>query len=55
MLVTVEKVPITGKFNTNPEIEAHIAHYATQVNAKLDRVVGYSDVDLEARFSMLRS
>ena len=50
MLVTVEKVPITNKFEKDPEMEAHITKYAEEFNAKLDRVIGYTDVDLEGRF-----
>ena len=31
-------------------MEEHIEKYAKDLNAKLDRVIGYSEVDLEGRF-----
>ena len=55
MLVTVENVKITGKFEKDPYMEEHIESYAKEFNDKLDRVIGYSDVDLEGRFVYLRS
>ena len=54
MLVTVEKVRITGQFKTDPEMDEHITHYSEAFNEKLDKVIGYTDVDLEGRFSKLR-
>ena len=50
MLVSVEKVQITSKFEKDPEMEEHIESYAKEFNEKLDRIIGYTDVDLEGRF-----
>ena len=55
MLVSVEKVQITSKFAKDPEMEEHIESYAKEFNDKLDRVIGYTDVDLEGRFEKIRS
>ena len=55
MLITVEKVEITNRFEKDPEMEEHVESYATEFNAKLERVIGYTDIDLEGRFQYLRS
>ena len=55
MLVRVEKVQITDKFDTDPEMDAHITSYTKEFNKRLDRPIGYCEVDLEARFSHIRS
>ena len=55
MLVHVEKVKITNKFELDPEMDIHIESYSKEFNKKLDRVIGFTDTDLEARFCYIRS
>ena len=50
MLVRVEKVQITSKFEKDPDMEDHIEQYTKDLNVKLDRVIAYTEVDLEGRF-----
>ena len=49
ILVTVEKVKITSEFALDYEMEEEIAIYETAMKEKLDKVVGYVDVDLDGR------
>jgi len=50
-----EKVLITDEFHLDPEIENHVLRYTEELNKQLDLQAGFSDVDLEARFSRVRT
>ena len=50
-----EKVEITEKFPGDPDIESHILFYTESLNEKLDRPALYSEVELDARFSRVRT
>ena len=54
-MVTVEKVRITSEFDMDDDMEKLIDVYETVMSERLDKVVGYVDVDLEGKRKELRS
>ena len=48
-MVTVEKVKITSEFDLDDDMEKLIDVYETVMSERLDKVVGYVDVDLEGK------
>lgn len=50
-----ERVFITSEFMADPEIKKIVDFYTEEVDKKLHDVVGYSDVELDGRFELLRS
>jgi 5'-nucleotidase len=50
-----EKVPITAQFDPDQEMVEHIKHYTDQLKAIQQVPAGFSGVDLEARFSRVRT
>ena len=46
---------ITDEFHPDEEIEKHVLRYSEELNKQLDLQAGFSDVDLEARFSRVRT
>jgi 5'-nucleotidase len=55
-LFICEKVIITNdRFVADPKIIEHIFKYTEELNKKLELQAGYSSVDLEARFSRVRT
>lgn len=50
-----ERVRITGKFSPDFEVAKHVHSYTQDIKKKLDLVAGCSGVDLEARFSRVRT
>lgn len=53
--MVVGRVQVTDQFKPDKAIEKHVAKYAKDLAKQLDKVCGSSDVDLEGRFSHLRS
>lgn len=51
----VERVNITQRFPENPDILDFVKETAEEINKKLSKVIFYSDVDLDCRFSRVRS
>lgn len=50
-----ERVIISEKYLPDPEIENHVKFYTDDLNIQLSRVIGHVDVDLDARFKMIRT
>jgi len=48
------KVRITDRFEPEPEMVKHVNDYAKDLMKKMEEVVGFSEVELEARFEKLR-
>ena len=53
--MVVGRVRITDKFTPDSDTEKHVAKYAADLSKTLDKVCGYTEVDLECRFDHLRS
>ena len=50
-----ECVTITEDFEPNKDVESHISEYTRQLNIELDKPAGFLGVDIEARFSRVRT
>lgn len=46
---------ITEEFEPDQEVDEHVQLHAKELNAKLELQAGYSMVDIEGRFSRLRT
>lgn len=51
----VERVPVTSKFPPDPEMAAEVHSYVAQREKELNVVLGEIDVELDARFSEVRT
>jgi 2',3'-cyclic-nucleotide 2'-phosphodiesterase (5'-nucleotidase family) len=55
ILLVVGRVQITDKFKPDPAIVKHVTKYSADLAKKLDNVCAFTSVDLECRFSHLRT
>ena len=55
MLAVVGKVRITDRFEPHPAVAIHVDRWVAGLASELDKVCGYTEVDLEGRFDHLRS
>lgn len=54
ILFECERITITDKYKPDPEIVDHIIRYSEKFNQDLNIACGYTDVDMEGRFSYIR-
>ena len=54
-LLTCGKVKITSKYQPLSEIKDYVESYTKDFNAKLEQECGFSTVEIEARFDLLRT
>ncbi|KAF2359498.1 Calcineurin-like phosphoesterase domain ApaH type, partial [Trinorchestia longiramus] len=53
--ITIEKVEVTGRFEPDPDVKEALAQYEDVVCGKMDEVLGNFSVDLDGRFSSIRT
>ncbi|XP_021696045.1 uncharacterized protein LOC5575910 isoform X2 [Aedes aegypti] len=54
--ITVEKVDVNStKYNEDPELKEELKKYSETIESKMDEILGVFHVDLEGRFSSIRT
>ncbi|XP_018022748.1 mannosylglucosyl-3-phosphoglycerate phosphatase isoform X2 [Hyalella azteca] len=53
--VTIEKVEVTGRFAPDPDLKEALSKYESVVSGKMDEVLGSFSVDLDGKFSSIRT
>ena len=53
--VSLEKVEITKKWEADPDLAKHVKFYKEQYEKSMNLPIAYTAVDLETRFSRIRS
>lgn len=54
LIMSYEKVHVTKEFDPDPEMQAVIDEYWKELDIKMNQPAGYTGVDLDARFDVIR-